>query len=69
VNQEPVAITGALSVLFGAVITLLNVFKITHWTTDEMTAVATVWSAFMALILVVPVRNKVTPITKTTQGP
>jgi hypothetical protein len=61
VNQEPVAITSALSVLFGAVIALLNVFKITHWTTDEITAVMAVWSGFIGFVLVVWVRAVVTP--------
>lgn len=60
-SNEPVAITGALTALFGAVVALLNVFKITHWTADEITAVTTVWSAFIGLILVVWVRNTVTP--------
>lgn len=61
-NEEPVAIVGALTVLFGAVITLLNVFGITHWTADEVTAVTAVWSALTALVLVVWVRAKVTPV-------
>jgi hypothetical protein len=61
-NEEPVAITSALTVLFGAVIALLNVFKITHWTTDEVTAVMAVWSGFIGFVLVLWVRNAVTPL-------
>lgn len=61
-QEEPVALTGAATVLFGAVITLLNVFSVTHWTADEVTAVTAVWSAGIALVLVVWVRAKVTPV-------
>jgi LDH2 family malate/lactate/ureidoglycolate dehydrogenase len=61
-NNEPVAITSALTVLFGAVIALLSVFKITHWTAGEVTAVMAVWSGFIGFVLVVWVRAVVTPV-------
>lgn len=66
---EPVAFTAALTTLFGSVLALLRVFAIVHWTADEVTAVATVWAAVMAMVLLVPVRNAVTPVAGASSTP
>lgn len=63
-NTEPVAWTAALLALFGAVVGLLQVFEITHWTADQTAAVTTVATLFISFILTVFVRNSVTPVAK-----
>lgn len=68
-NTEPVAITGALTTLVGAVIAMLQGFAIIHWTAAQMGLVSSVWTAIVGIFLVAVVRQKVTPINKDPHGP
>lgn len=61
VNTEPVALTGALTVVVNAVIALAIGFEWVTWTDTQTALVVGVWNAVVALILVVVVRSKVTP--------
>jgi hypothetical protein len=63
VNNEPVAITGALHTLVLALISVLQLFGVTHWTSDQIAAVVGLYGAFIALAAVI-VRSKVTPVNK-----
>ena len=61
-NKEPVAITGALTGVVNAVIALLVGFEVVHWTATQIGLVVGLWNAVVAVVLVLVVRSKVTPI-------
>jgi hypothetical protein len=60
-KPEPVALATALTQLVSAVIALLLIFEVIHWSTEQVGAFMAAWAALTAVVFVF-VRNKVTPV-------
>ncbi len=62
-NNELVAITGALHAFVVALIGVAKLFGWIHWTEDQTAAVLATYGSFIGLTTIV-VRSKVTPVGK-----